>query len=72
MIRDRELFEIGDALKSVREPGEAPLLANKKGVTSIVVDRLPGPMGFYVVAVVKWESGTEQIFSLHMLVEIQR
>jgi hypothetical protein len=72
MIRDRELLEVGDALKSIREPGEAPLCASKKGVTSITADRLPGPMGFYVVAVVKWESGTEQIFPLHMLTEIQR
>lgn len=72
MIRDRELLEVGDALKSIREPGVGPLCANKKGVTSITVDRLAGPMGFYVVAIVKWESATEQIFPLHMMIEIQR
>lgn len=72
MIRDRELLEVGDKLNMIREPGESPLIAKNKGVIDISVDRLAGPMGFYVVALVKWKSGTEQIFPLHNLIEIQR
>lgn len=67
----RELLEVGDRIWSIREQGEAPMIAGKKGIISIAVNRLPGPMGFYAVAVVCREEGPDQIFPLHMLAEIQ-
>lgn len=67
----RELLEVGDQLHSIREQGLSPLMVGKHGVASITVNRLAGPMGWYVVAVVKRDNGTEQILPLHMLLEVQ-
>lgn len=67
----RELLEVGDRIWSIREPGEVPMIAGKKGILSIAVNRLAGPMGWYVVAVVCRDNGPDQIFPLHQLVEIQ-
>lgn len=43
-------------------------VVGQQGVREIVVGHESGPMGYYAVAVVKWESGApDQIHPLHML-----
>lgn len=69
MIRDRELLEVGDRLISVTTPGQNGrcwrVLHDK--VMSIGVDRLPGPMGFYVVANIVFDDDrADLIIPLHM------
>ena len=41
-----------------------------KGVTEIRVGQLRGPMGFYDVAIVKFDESPEEIIPLHMLESI--
>lgn len=62
----RELLGVGDRLVSVWVPGEVQYHAGKQGVVSIGVNQLPGPMGFYLVANIVREEGTDIIVPLHM------
>lgn len=73
MVRDRELLEVGDRLGAVRGP-----FSNESGtqaggrvgydqVETITVDRLAGPMGWYVVAIIKRSNGApDVVMPLHM------
>lgn len=72
-MRDRELLEVGDRLNWVWGPYSDACGSQSGGrvgydqVETIVVDRLAGPMGWYVVAVIKRSNGApDVILPLHM------
>jgi hypothetical protein len=65
----RELLNVGDRLISVQTPGQNGNCwkVGSAKVLSIGVDQLPGPMGFYLVANIVFESmGPDLIIPLHM------
>ena len=67
----------GTALEAIALPdycaeNVAPLAVGEHGVSSITVSQLAGPMGWYDVAVIRWNNGRpNQIHPLHMLDFIQ-
>lgn len=72
VIRERELLEVGDRLVGVWGPysEDGSQVGGKIGWDSIeviTVDRLAGPMGWYVVAVIKRSNGApDVVLPLHM------
>lgn len=65
-----ELLSVGDSLHSVWCPdGMVGGEVGRNGVVAIIVDQLPGPMGWYLVARIKRE-GRDSIIPLHMAAEI--
>ena len=75
------MIAVGDSLIAVwADEGQTGGKVGSRGVLSITVDQLPGPMGYYFVAVLKcdnnepWESAppTESIIPLHMASEVVR
>jgi hypothetical protein len=66
----KELLRAGDRLTAVMTPAGDHYRAGSKGVMSIGVHELPGPMGFYLVANITYESGTDVIIPLHLAQEI--
>lgn len=67
----RELLNEGDRLISVITPGGDHYHAGAKGITSIAVQKLPGPMGEYLVANIISERGPDVIIPLHAALEIR-
>jgi hypothetical protein len=68
----RELLAVGDRLISIGARGDSQYRTGKQGVMSIGINRLPGPMGFYLVANVIFENDHPNvIIPLHMAEEIQ-
>jgi hypothetical protein len=67
----RELLNVGDRLISITTNDGASYNATKRGVISIGVGQLPGPMGFYLVANVVTEDGPDVIVPLHMASEFR-
>ena len=67
----------GTALSAISGPdsgedGQFMLIAGRRGVESIVVSQLAGPVGWYDVAVAHWDDGRpDQIYPLYVLVFIQ-
>ncbi len=67
----------GQALRAISLPdycadGAGPFVAGEGGIHSITVSKLAGPMGWYDVAVIRWNTGrADQIHPLHMLDFIQ-
>lgn len=57
----RDLIGEGDRLTSVVAPGTIAYNAGSKGVMSIGVRKLPGPMGHYLVANVLFEDDRPDI-----------
>lgn len=67
----RELLIVGDRLLGVITPAGDHYRAGAKGVMSIGVNQLPGPMGFYLVANVIYEDDrADVILPLHLAQEI--
>lgn len=66
----KELLRVGDRLLAIMTPAGDHYRAGAKGVMSIGVNQLPGPMGFYLVANITYESGTDVIIPLHAAQEI--
>lgn len=73
MIRDREILEVGDKLDGVWGPFSEAAGTQSGGrvgydqVEAITVERLAGPMGWYVVAVIKRSNGApDEVMPLHM------
>lgn len=63
----KELLGVGDRLVQVVAPGPTVYRAGSKGVLSIGVNQLPGPMGFYLVANIIFETDrADEIVPLHM------
>ena len=63
----RELLNVGDRLVQVVAPGPTVYRAGSKGVLSIGVSQLPGPMGFYLVANIIFETDrADEIVPLYM------
>lgn len=61
----REILNVGDRLISITTHDGGTYNAHKAGVTSIGIDQLPGPMGFYFVAYVLTDDGPDIIVPLH-------
>jgi hypothetical protein len=67
----RELLDVGDRLLAVMTPAGDHYRAGAKGVRSIGVHQLPGPMGFYLVANITYEDDrADVIIPLHLAQEI--
>ena len=67
----KELLCIGDRLLGVITPAGDHYRAGAKGVLSIGVNQLPGPMGFYLVANIIFENdNADVIIPLHLVQEI--
>jgi hypothetical protein len=67
----RELLNVGDRIVGIITPGPMHYRAGSKGVLSIGVNQLPGPMGFYLVANVIYEDDRHDvIIPLHIALEI--
>lgn len=67
----KELLHVGDRLVGVITPAGDHYRAGSKGVLSIGVNQLPGPMGFYLVANIVYEDDrTDVIIPLHHVQEI--
>lgn len=67
----RELLTVGDRLLGVITPAGDHYRAGSRGVMSIGVNQLPGPMGFYLVANVTFETDqADVIIPLHLVQEI--
>jgi len=71
--RTRELLEVGDRLNGVWGPYSEQCGTQSGGkigydqVETITVDRLAGPMGWYVVAVIHRSNGApDVVLPLHM------
>lgn len=66
----RQLVDVGDRLVGVQSPGPNGYYWKVNGhdkIVSIGVDRLPGPMGWYLVANIIFEDGKpDVIIPLHM------
>lgn len=70
----RDLLRVGDRLISVSVPGPVGTTYNvgNSMITSIGVNQLPGPMGFYLVANVIFEDERpDVIIPLHMSDQFQ-
>lgn len=68
---DKELLHVGDRLTGVITPAGDHYRAGAKGVMSIGVNQLPGPMGFYLVANIIYEDNrSDVIIPLHLAQEI--
>ncbi len=67
----KQLVDEGDRLTSISFPGEdlgRVTYGVGKGITSIGVRKLPGPMGYFLVANVIFEDGRADVVApLHML-----
>ncbi|WP_176358537.1 hypothetical protein [Mycobacterium persicum] len=57
----RDLIGEGDRLTSIVAPGSISYVAGRKNVMSIGVRKLPGPMGYYLVANVIFEDDQPDI-----------
>lgn len=67
----KELLHVGDRLVGVITPAGDHYRAGSRGVMSIGVNQLPGPMGFYLVANIIFESDqADVIIPLHLAQEI--
>lgn len=67
----KQLLDVGDRLVGVITPAGDHYRAGARGVMSIGVGELPGPMGFYLVANVIFESdAADVIIPLHSVAEI--
>lgn len=67
----KELLGVGDRLTGIITPAGDHYRAGAKGVTSIGVNELPGPMGFYLVANIIYEDHrSDVIIPLHLAQEI--
>lgn len=67
----RQLLDVGDRLVGITAPGTIQYRAGSKGVLSIGVDQLPGPMGYYLVAnVIFQDDRADLIIPLHAAEEI--
>jgi len=67
----RELLGVGDRLLAVMTPAGDHYRAGARGVMSIGVNQLPGPMGFYLVANIIFETDqADIIIPLHLVQEI--
>lgn len=67
----RELLNVGDRLISITTGDGSAYNTTKRGVVSIGISQLPGPMGFYLVANVVTEDGPDVIVPLHMASEFR-
>lgn len=67
----KEILNVGDKLVSITTHNGATYNVEKAGVTSIGIDRLPGPMGFYLVAYVLTDEGPDIIVPLHTAEEFR-
>lgn len=67
----KQLLGVGDRLVGVMTPAGDHYRAGSRGVLSIGVNQLPGPMGFYLVANIIFESDqADVIIPLHFVQEI--
>lgn len=67
----KELLRVGDRLLAVITPAGDHYRTGAKGVMSIGVNQLPGPMGFYLVANIIYEDDrADVIIPLHLVQEI--
>jgi len=67
----KELLRVGDRLLGVITPAGDHYRAGVKGIMSIGVNQLPGPMGFYLVANIIFEDDSaDVIIPLHFVQEI--
>jgi hypothetical protein len=67
----RELLVVGDRLLGVITPAGDHYRSGAKGVMSIGVNQLPGPMGYYLVANIIYEDDrADVIIPLHLVQEI--
>lgn len=67
----KQLLGVGDRLLAVITPAGDHYRAGARGVRSIGVNQLPGPMGFYLVANVIYEDDrADVILPLHLVQEI--
>lgn len=68
---ETELLHVGDRLVGVITPAGDHYRAGAKGVMSIGVNQLPGPMGYYLVANVIYEDDrADVVIPLHHVQEI--
>lgn len=67
----KELLRVGDRLVGLITPAGDHYRAGAKGIMSIGVNQLPGPMGFYLVANIIFETDApDVIIPLHNALEI--
>jgi len=67
----KELLGVGDRLTRIITPAGDHYAAGSRGVMSIGVNQLPGPMGFYLVANICFEDDRADIIvPLHFVQEI--
>jgi hypothetical protein len=67
----KELLGVGDRLVGIITPAGDHYRAGARGVMSIGVNQLPGPMGFYLVANIIYETDApDLIIPLHLAQEI--
>lgn len=67
----RELLVVGDRLLGIMTPDGDHYRAGARGVLSIGVNQLPGPMGLYLVANIIFEGEqADVILPLHLAQEI--
>lgn len=67
----KELLRAGDRLIGIMTPAGDHYRAGARNVMSIGISELPGPMGFYLVANVIFETDApDVIIPLHMAQEI--
>lgn len=67
----KELLRVGDRLLGIITPAGDHYRTGSRNVMSIGVNQLPGPMGFYLVANIIFETDTpDVIIPLHFAQEI--